>query len=236
MPSLDRLILARVLGAACVAGCGGAPGEVYAQRASSESPAEVDASPTASQDRRQSLNLVQRAFEGGRVYATTLPDWDAMIAIAVGPEGRFDAYVCGDSTFDTHSTWLCGDLLPRASIGTVAIGSEPGWTLRATVEADAVRGAIESPGEAAIEFVALAASEGSLTNIYENGDVGCRTGVIAIEEPGQEPQFAGTWCAPGGLFGQVTPLRPVDLAAETLRVLAETPAGPKELFVSPLVP
>jgi hypothetical protein len=217
--------LAPIVGCALLFGCGGHEGE-----SSFEDPG------SRATGRRPVTNFVQDAFDGGAVYTAALPEADATLAVIVGPAGRVDGYVCGNSTYETHSTWICGETDTGRVEGPVSVENESGWTFAAVVELDAVRGSVSPPGEAPIEFIAARAAEHSYTNIYENGDVGCRTGVIAIEEPGRVPRLAGTWCAPGGFYGQVTPLEPVDLSANNLQVVAHTPFGPTVLTVTPLLP
>jgi hypothetical protein len=153
----------------------------------------------------------------------------------VGPEGRVDAYVCGNSTYETHSRWFCGDLAGAIPTGFVEIVQDD-WTFRARIERDRIAGILLSPEGVAVSFGASPQGAGSRTNIYEDDSAGCRTGVIAIEEPNRDPYFAGTWCDARGQFGQVTPLSPADLTADSLEVVAETPTGFTELVVTPLVP
>jgi hypothetical protein len=140
---------------------------------------------------------------------------DVVVAMA-NEKGALRAYVCGGATtYASHSRWFQGS----ADSGSGAFeAARDGWSIAGETSAETASGTITAPGGEVLSFAATAASESALEGLFAVEDSGCETGVVAQTGADGEPWVQGTWCDNSGHFAQVTPVMPIELTKDGLRV------------------
>jgi hypothetical protein len=159
--------------------------------------------------------LHERPYE---LFVGRAPEADLTVALAV-LDGEVIGYSCGgDATFATRSRWFCGpDGSGPGGVGLRIFRDD--WVLEGTFSEDGMSGTLLQVDREPIAFLAERQDERSRADLYVVDSVGeCSTGVIALDPgPGREPEVTGASCVEG-IYGQVTPIHPLDWGGDSLRI------------------
>ncbi len=163
--------------------------------------------------------------EGGEPsrWVGSIEGTDAVVA-AVSNGEEAVVYVCGGaSTYASWTRWLRGPV----EGGRVTLEKDG-----IRVEGDLASGALtfvaEDGGSARIN--ARSVDENSVFGLYVNGDDGCNTGVVVLDEGGDAPRVQGTYCDAAGARAQVLPILPVEDHGAGISVSIAMPALQKTLI------
>ncbi len=169
------------------------------------------------------------------IYTGYVSEIDTTVAVTL-QDGVTNTYMCGgDSNFATHSRWICGD----AFSGPEGVDTQlffEGWVLEGSFYEEEFEGRLgHAKDDQSVEYFELRAvrvKPGDRSGAYISDSIngGC-TGVIVLDDPsGGEPTVVGTWCDGSGSYGQVTPVKPVDLDSSVLPFTVDHPSfGEPEL-------
>ncbi|MEM7603809.1 MAG: hypothetical protein AAF411_00525 [Myxococcota bacterium] len=165
--------------------------------------------------------------EAATAFVGTTADGEVLIASFWGDDGAV-FYACGrDATLDTSTAWV---RVPRELEQRDVLFSAPSLELMATREDDALR-AVLTRGDVS-EMVQLAPIESDAeAGVFLREEGECRTAVIALPSEGGIRLQGAHFCAPGGPFFQVTPVRPVETLGDSLLVSFDDGGGIQELML-----
>lgn len=163
-------------------------------------------------------------------FVGEVPGTDALIGIVVGGDGRSDwaAYVCGGPmTLASHTRWYAGGPTELVKDGWKIDGmQETGDTMTARLVPPVSFG---SP----VEVTLLRADSVSApAGIYTTTDGECRLGAIVLTAGGPA-KLQGTRCYLNGV-AQVTPLQPLVMTSEGLRVRVNVRGAVQDFGLFPL--